>query len=91
MSKFNIQKQPSDVLRETAEKAKALRKLKKWSQEEMASRSGVSLGSLKRFERTGEISFSSILKLAHVLDRLSDFERLLDEKEPRDLSKLFSQ
>ena len=91
MNKFNIQKQPTDFLLETAEKLKALRKAKKWSQTEMAERSGVSLGSLKRFETTGQISFSSLLQLAHVLDRLSDFEPIFEKKTTRDLSNLFSQ
>lgn len=90
MNKFNIQKQPYDFLLETAEKLKALRKAKKWSQMELAERSGVSLGSLKRFESTGKISFSSLLELAHVLDRLSDFEDIFKMKTQRDLSKLFS-
>jgi len=91
MNKFNIQKQPVDYLLETAEKFKALRKTKKWSQAEMAERSGVSLGSLKRFETTGQISFSSLLQLAHVLDRLQDFETIFEKKTTRDLSNLFSE
>ena len=91
MRKFNIQKQPHDILLETAGKLKVLRKSKKWSQEEMAERSGVSLGSLKRFESTGQISFSSLLKLANILGRVSEFESLFAINEQRDLSKLFSE
>ena len=90
MNKFNIQKQPTDFMLEIAEKHKFLRKSKKWSQGEMAERSGVSLGSLKRFETTGQISFSSLLKLAHVLGRLSDFDSIFEPKSQRDLSTLFS-
>jgi transcriptional regulator with XRE-family HTH domain len=91
MNKYNIQKQPTDFMLEIAEKHKSLRKSKKWSQKEMAERSGVSLGSLKRFESTGQISLSSLLQLAHVLDRLSDFEPIFTAKSKRDLSSLFSQ
>ena len=91
MRRFNVQKQPSDILQETAEKCKLLRKSKKWNQAEFAERSGVSLGSLKRFETTGQISYSSLLKLAHVLDRLTDFEPIFVQTVKRDLSKLFSQ
>ena len=47
----------------------------------LADKSGVSLGSLKRFERTGEISLSSLLKIALVLDSLKEFERLFDKPE----------
>ena len=41
-----------------------LRKRKKLSQRELAAKSGVSLGSLKRFEQSGEISLQSFTKLA---------------------------
>ena len=58
---------------EIAGKAKAKRKYMKLTQQQLADKSGVSLGSLKRFERTGEISLSSSLKLALVLDSLKDF------------------
>jgi len=39
----------------------------------LAKKSGVSLGSLKRFENSGLISLESLLKLAVVLDCLDDF------------------
>jgi len=62
------------------------------SQEEMAERSGVSLGSLKRFENTGKISLDSLLKLMHLLGRLNEFDNLLLQKENLDdIKKLFSK
>lgn len=91
MSKYAISKLPSDVIQELAERIKALRKQKKWNQAEMAARSGVSLGSLKRFERTGHISLESLLKLSHTLGRLSDFDSILKASEQSDLNKLFTQ
>jgi transcriptional regulator with XRE-family HTH domain len=51
------------------------------SQEGLAKRSGVSLGSLKRFERTGLIAFDSLLKLAMVLDCLGDFDKIAVEDD----------
>jgi hypothetical protein len=39
------------------------------------------LGSLKRFEQTGQISFESLLKIALVLDCLKDFENICKVKE----------
>jgi len=41
----------------------------------------VSLGSLKRFEGSGQISLESFLKLALVLECLGDFEKLCESKE----------
>ncbi len=91
MSKYSVAKLPSDVLLETAEKLRALRKARKWTQAELAERSGVSLGSVKRFEQTGRISFLSLLKLAHVLGRLDDFESVFAENENlEEVAKLFS-
>lgn len=74
-------KTPYEVSMEIAEKAKAKRKYMKLSQQKLAEKSGVSLGSLKRFERTGEISLSSLLKLALVLDSLKDFDVLFEKPE----------
>ena len=57
----------------------------------MAERSGVSLGSLKRFENTGKISMDSLLKLMHLLGRLNEFDNLLLPKENLDdVKKLFT-
>lgn len=88
---YSLTKLPSDILAETAEQHRVLRKKMGYTQAEMATRAGVSLGSLKRFEQTGEISFHSLLKLAYLLRRLGKFENVfyydttLDEVE-----KLFS-
>ena len=39
-------------------------------------RSGVSYGSIRRFESTGDISLSSLLKISDVIDCLEDFNEL---------------
>ena len=91
MVNFATNKKPYDFLQEIVLRHKALRKQAGFSQSELAQRSGVSLGSLKRFERTGQISFESLLQLADVLNRLNDFEALLQPLENLDaIEKLFS-
>lgn len=68
---------------ELAKRMVQLRKRKKISQKEFASRSGVSLGSLKRFEQTGEISLQislqSFTKLAIALGAEGELEALFQE------------
>ncbi|HIP13465.1 MAG TPA: XRE family transcriptional regulator, partial [Arcobacter sp.] len=59
------------------------RKALGYTQLELSSRSGVSLGSLKRFESSGQISLESLLKLALVLECLRDFSSLCDKEEER--------
>ena len=91
MNPYSLEKIPSDVIKETASKHRQLRKQLRLSQAQLAEKSGVSLGSLKQFEQTGKISFASLLKLAHVLGRLSDFEDLfIPRKNLGDIEKLFS-
>lgn len=91
MGKYSIQKLPPEVLKDTAIKHRDLRKKRKLSQVELAERSGVSLGSIKRFESTGKISLESFLKLILILGRLGDFDSILAQKNnENDIEKLFS-
>ena len=92
MKNYSINKTPSQVQLELAVRFKKLRKYKKLSQSELADKSGVSLGSLKRFEHTGQISLESLLKLAHLFDRLDDFEEIFVVGEDlKKIEKLFKQ
>lgn len=88
---YSLSSTPTDISKALAERHKALRKHLKISQTEMAERSGVSLGSLKRFESTGQISLESLLKLAHLMNRLGDFESIFQTKEDQsNIEKLFT-
>lgn len=92
MNQYSLKKTPLEVLLSTAEKVKTLRKAKKYSQAELAERSGVSLGSLKRFENTGQISLESLVKIANIFDRLDDFDSFLrPEEDLKNIEKLFSK
>lgn len=67
---------PYDVQRELAARARARRLELNITQAELAERSGVSLGSLRRFETTGEVSLRAFLELAFVLGELKEFSAL---------------
>jgi len=60
---------------------KARRLAKNLTQRELATRSGVTWSSLKRFEREGLIALDSLLNLALVLDCLDDFDKLAGESQ----------
>ncbi|MFA9370443.1 MAG: helix-turn-helix domain-containing protein [Labilibaculum antarcticum] len=88
---YSLSTTPAEVSKALAVRHKALRKQLKLSQTEMAERSGVSLGSLKRFENTGKISLESLLKLTHLLNRLEDFENVFQLREDQsNLENLFT-
>jgi transcriptional regulator with XRE-family HTH domain len=91
MNRYSIDKKPTDVMLLMAEKHKLIRKKAGYSQSEAALRSGVSLGSLKRFETTGQISLESLCLLADLYDRLKDFEVIFQQDDLSEIEKYFSK
>lgn len=79
-SQFLNQKTPNEIAKNLAEKIKRQRKMLKLSQENLAQKSGVSLGSIKRFETKYEISLQSFIKIVIALDLDRDFENLFTTK-----------
>ena len=67
------------------------RKMMKLSQEELAKRSGVSFGSIKRFESTSEISLTSLLKVAVALESEEDFYSLFSRKNYQSLQEVIDE
>ena len=72
------QKTWTEINNNIAQKIVRLRKRKKITQKQLAARSGVSLGSLKRFEQRGEISLQSLTKIAIALDVENELEDLFN-------------
>lgn len=72
------QKTWTEIKNDIAQKIVRLRKRKKITQKQLAARSGVSLGSLKRFEQSGEISLQSLTKIAIALDVENELEDLFN-------------
>lgn len=68
-----------------AQRMRARRKEAHFSQAELSDLSGVSLGSLKRFERTGEISLSSLVALSEALQCDDDLHVLFSTPEAADV------
>lgn len=80
MNNFDFLRSPGDVNIEIAQRMQKRRKEKKLTQVQMSERADVSLGSLKRFERTGEISLSSLIKIAFALGCADDFDHLFEKR-----------
>lgn len=76
-----LPKNPHDVMQDLRDRFKARRLAIGYTQKGLSARSGVSLGSFKRFESSGQISLESLLKLALVLECLGDFEGVCGERE----------
>lgn len=75
------------VANDLIERVRARRKAQGLTQRRLADRAGVSYSSLRRFETTGEISLTSLLRLAQTLGCLEDFNALFGRKMMSDSKK----
>lgn len=73
-------KLPGEVLEDVAKRVVTKRKSLGITQTELAKRSGVSLGSIKRFESTHQIAFASLINIAFALSCEKDFEQLFAQQ-----------
>ena len=74
---------PQEVMLDCAARVRAMRIEQNLSQIALAERVGVAVGTIKRFEKTGEIQFHHLLSIALVLGRLEEFDRLFAVSESR--------
>ena len=79
---------PTELALLLANRTKDLRLLKGWTRNTMAERAGVTYSSLKRFESTGKASLELLLKVAHALARLEEFESLLHPPAAQSIEEL---
>jgi transcriptional regulator with XRE-family HTH domain len=86
-------KTSTEIVAELAQRAKAMRLAQNLTQVGLEQRSGVSLGSIKLFERTGKISCVSLVKLAIVLGASESFDNLFQPSEsgPRTIDQLLKE
>ncbi len=68
------------ITQELIKRFKKRRKESKLTQKDLSIRSGVSYGSIRRFESSGNISLQALLKLGRVLGCLEDFKELFSRQ-----------
>ena len=77
MNMFDFLEATTDEInKEIAARVRTVRKRRKISQVKLSEKSGVSLGSVKRFESTGEISLLSLTKIAIALNVEQELKQL---------------
>ena len=79
---------PKAIAREIARNLKQRRLESDLTQEALAKRSGVSLGTLKRFETRSEISLKHLLMIAVTLGATDEFHRLFTQKQYQSIDEL---
>lgn len=71
--------QNKNIELDIANKYRRIRKSLKISQAQLAVDTGVSLGSIRRFEKTGLISLSSLIKISKRLEILDEIRHLIEK------------
>ena len=80
---------PDELDKKLAERVRNIRKRRSLSQQQLAEQSGVSYGSIKRFEQTGQISLLVALDIADELRELftrvpyKDIQEVMNETNRR--------
>ena len=72
---------PKSIMEQFKDNFKQKRLSLNLTQEGLANKSGVSLGSIKRFETIGQISLENLLKIALVLNCLDDFKNIANKED----------
>lgn len=67
---------PSDIAINLANKLKSIRKRRKITQKQLAARSNVSYATLRKFEKTGQISLESFIKISMELGLMNELKDL---------------
>ena len=75
------QKTSYDIGLEVAGRVLARRKELHLTQAQLAKRAGMSLGSYKRFEQTGQIAFASLTNISIALNCEDDFDALFARRQ----------
>ena len=74
-----------------AQRIRNIRRRRSVSQEKLAEMSGVSYGSIKRFETSGQISLISLTKIAIALDLANELRNLFTQAPYKDIQEVINE
>ena len=74
-----------------AQRIRNIRKRRSTSQEKLSAMSGVSYGSIKRFEATGQISLISLTKIAMALDIADELRSIFTQVSYKNIQEVINE
>ena len=74
-----------------AQRVRNIRKRRSITQEKLSRMSGVSYGSVKRFEATGQISLVSLTKIALALGLAGELRNLFTQVPYKDIQEVINE
>ena len=82
---------PEELDQKLAQRVRKIRKRRSITQEKLASISGGSYGSIKRFETTGQISLLSLTKIAIALDLADELRNIFTQVPYKDIQEVINE
>ena len=82
---------PEELDQKLAQRVRKIIKRRSITQEKLASISGVSYGSIKRFETTGQISLLSLTKIAIALDLADELRNIFTQVPYKDIQEVINE
>jgi len=81
----------NEIATELAQRCRGQRLEQRLTQQGLANRAGVALGTLKRFEREGKASLETVVKLAIALGAIAPFGALFSPPAIRSLDEVLQK
>ncbi|XCP84155.1 helix-turn-helix domain-containing protein [Roseburia hominis] len=82
---------PEEMDKKLAGRVRLIRKRKNISQERLSVLSGVSYGSIKRFETTGQISLLALTRIAVALDCAQEIRGMFQKVPYRSIEEVINE
>ncbi len=82
---------PDELDKKLAVRVRNIRKRRSLSQQQLAEQSGVSYGSIKRFEQTGQISLLGLTRIAVALDIADELRELFTRVPYKDIQEVMNE
>ena len=90
LSEF-IWETPEEINLKIADRLKNIRKRRRISQKKLSEISGVSYGSIKRFETTGQISLLSLTRIATALDVVNELREIFSQVPYKNIQEVINE
>ena len=81
-------KTPMEMAEDTAKRFRRVRKMKGIKLKDLSETSGVPYSTLRRFESSGEIAFTSLVKLASAMNEDAEIENLFANYVPTSIEEV---
>lgn len=80
-----------EIMYDLALRVRNVRKRRSITQQQLSYMSGVSYGSIKRFETSGEISLYSLIRITRALDIIDEIDNLFTQVEYKSIEEILNE